>query len=521
MPIDIEDTFERWKILHPFLFSLFPILFFFSQNIEQLTYRDMLVPALLALGLSVLALLTCRTAYGNWRKGAIVASIGLFLFFSYGHVWNLISKAIVFGIKTRHDYLLPLWAGVFFAGAYSVYRTDWELKGTTGFLNVASVVVVAMSLVNIGIYGATGQSDEATLGQGRQSIEQTLHPAIDTLPNIYYIVPDGYVSSQTLSRLYDHDNSGFESFLDEEDFHVAGESRANYPQTFLSLASSLNMGHLDTLSAQLGTSKDRTIPYDLIKNSRVLRLLHSAGYHSVSFNSGWGPTNGQMHVNEYLSCGQWWESELYTTLIGTTILSPFRQYFPSTDGRRRTDCIFNTLKNLGDEGSAPLFAFAHIISPHPPLGTGTEGQNPWADKSQFLNRIQYVNGRLKSFIGEVGRANPRPSVIIIQGDHGSVATGEYPNPLGSPSDTLVRERMNVFNAYHLPECEDRLYESISPVNSFRVVLSCYFEEDFDLLSDRSYFSSYDEPYQFEEVTDRARWEAQSGSGHPREKFTQR
>lgn len=517
--MDIEDTLERWTVLHPFLVGLFPILFFFSQNIGELTYGDMLIPALGALGVSVLALLTCRAAYGNWRKGAIVATLGLFLFFSYGHVWNLISKAVVFGIKTRHDYLLPLWAGLFFAGAYAVYRTEWKLKGATGFLNVASVVVVVMSLVNVGVYGATVQSGETTGGQGEESIEQTLHPAVDTLPNIYYVVPDGYVSSQTLSRLYDHDNSDFESFLEEEGFYVAGESRANYPQTFLSLASSLNMGYLDTLSARLGTSKDRTIPYDIIKNSRVVRLLHSAGYHSVSFKSGWGPTDGEMNMDEYLYCGQhWWESELYATLIGTTILRPFKQYLSSTGGKDRADCIFDNLKNMKEQISPPLFAFAHIIRPHPPLGAGAKEGNPWADKDQFLDRLQYVNARLKSLIDEINRT----TLIIIQGDHGSIATGEYPNPLGSPSDTLVRERMNIFNAYHLPgECEDRLYESISPVNSFRVVLSCYFEKDFDLLPDRSYISSYKKPYQFEEVTDRARWEAKSESDNPRGEFTQR
>lgn len=75
-----------------------------------------------------------------------------------------------------------------------------------------------------------------------------------------------------------------------------------------------------------------------------------------------------------------------------------------------------------------------------------------------------------------------------------------------PSDTLIKARMGILNAYHLPGCSDRIYEGITPVNSFRVVFNCYFDTDLDMLPDKSYFSSYDSPFDFEDVTERARWE---------------
>jgi len=44
-----------------------------------------------------------------------------------------------------------------------------------------------------------------------------------------------------------------------------------------------------------------------------------------------------------------------------------------------------------------------------------------------------------------------------------------------------------------------LYDSISPVNTFRVVLSQYFDTTMALLPDRSYFSFLERPYRFYDV----------------------
>ena len=49
----------------------------------------------------------------------------------------------------------------------------------------------------------------------------------------------------------------------------------------------------------------------------------------------------------------------------------------------------------------------------------------------------------------------------------------------------IRERHAILNAYYLPgDGSKKLYPSISPVNTFRVVFSHYFGADLDLLPDR-------------------------------------
>jgi hypothetical protein len=46
-----------------------------------------------------------------------------------------------------------------------------------------------------------------------------------------------------------------------------------------------------------------------------------------------------------------------------------------------------------------------------------------------------------------------------------------------------------------------IYDSISPVNSFRVVLNKYFGASYPLLEDIAYYSIYQDPYNFHVVAD--------------------
>jgi hypothetical protein len=65
----------------------------------------------------------------------------------------------------------------------------------------------------------------------------------------------------------------------------------------------------------------------------------------------------------------------------------------------------------------------------------------------------------------------------------------------------MRDRFSILNAYYLGGRESSLlYPSISPVNTFRVVLNEFFGMDLELLPDRSYFSLWLTPFDFEEVT---------------------
>jgi hypothetical protein len=55
---------------------------------------------------------------------------------------------------------------------------------------------------------------------------------------------------------------------------------------------------------------------------------------------------------------------------------------------------------------------------------------------------------------------------------------------------VFKETVAILNAYYFPDGEyDALYPSISPVNSFRIVLNHFFNQDYDILPDLSYFTT--------------------------------
>ena len=59
--------------------------------------------------------------------------------------------------------------------------------------------------------------------------------------------------------------------------------------------------------------------------------------------------------------------------------------------------------------------------------------------------------------------------------------------------SLEANRYEILNAYYLPgDGAESLYPTITPVNSFRVILDKYFGENFPLLPDVSYNQS-DQP----------------------------
>ncbi len=93
----------------------------------------------------------------------------------------------------------------------------------------------------------------------------------------------------------------------------------------------------------------------------------------------------------------------------------------------------------------------------------------------------------------------RPVIIVIQGDHGPAS---LMHPL-SLEETDVRERMPILNAYYFSDGDySDLYENISPVNTFRLILNQYLGTELALLPDKHYFTILNQPYRFIDITDK-------------------
>jgi hypothetical protein len=150
--------------------------------------------------------------------------------------------------------------------------------------------------------------------------------------------------------------------------------------------------------------------------------------------------------------------------------------------------ILDELERL-PEMDGPIFAFTHIMVPHDPFIFTLEGEyehTRFQDNAVrgYRNNVAFIDNRLPEIFRTIIEKSDVPPIIIVQGDHG---------PMG---DTVTPEqRMSILNAYYVnQETKADLYETITPVNSFRVVFNHYFGTDFPLLDDVSYYVYEEEEF---------------------------
>jgi hypothetical protein len=151
----------------------------------------------------------------------------------------------------------------------------------------------------------------------------------------------------------------------------------------------------------------------------------------------------------------------------------------------------------------PKFVFVHIMSPHPPyvftadggvIGDQTvftlagDGTPPGLNSTWgYVNQVGFLNPRILEALKAVIENSPVKPIIIVQGDHGA-------------PEISKEDRMKILNAYYFPDGGDKaIYESISPINSFRVMFDQYFGAHLPLLEDRSYFSPVKDPFRLSPV----------------------
>ena len=77
--------------------------------------------------------------------------------------------------------------------------------------------------------------------------------------------------------------------------------------------------------------------------------------------------------------------------------------------------------------------------------------------------------------------------MIIQSDHGPASLGT--EEMLNPTKDLIKERMRILNVYYVPtEIKKKLYKEITPVNTFRLILSEVLNLSLPLLDDVNYFT---------------------------------
>ncbi|HSI74223.1 MAG TPA: sulfatase-like hydrolase/transferase, partial [Fimbriimonas sp.] len=342
-------------------------------------------------------------------------------------------------------------------------------------------------------------------------------PLKQNRPDIIHIVLDGYGRSDSLRKVMRYDNSAFLEALRKRGFQVLPGARANYVQTEQSLSSALNLNYVEHLYPEARpSSMDRTPLDRAIDRSLVSMRLRAIGYTYVAITTGF-PFFSFRSAD--LVLGERSGNALFlTSLLNLTPL-PESSWISESQYEVKRKAVLSAFANIAELSApsrTPKFIFAHILMPHPPFVFGPNGEaapqrrggNALSDGSHYMSRggtpdtyrsgyvgqITYLNKVVIETLDKVLKQAKPDSIIIIHGDHGS--------KLGLDQDSLSKtdivEVAPILMAVKGPLMPDNL----SPVNLYRIIFSDVFGDPWSELPSHTYYSTWEKPYVYHDVTNR-------------------
>jgi hypothetical protein len=329
--------------------------------------------------------------------------------------------------------------------------------------------------------------------------------------------------SDALKQDLGYDNTPFINQLNQMGFYVASCGHPNYTFTYASISSLLDMRYIPGAYANdvWNDFSNNGFWWNLLKNNEVQRQLKSVGYRTVAFqedaplvefdNSDVLIRSGQPTIiSQYLYPFE----SIYMNSTAAILLNAWdpkgkvEQLFQGNSAIQNTASVdlsvlsgvnrdfakehaISTLSILNHlpevpAFTGPKFTYAHIFVPHIPYVFDPNGQlvtdpgfyssyqdqpiNAKYEKQGYLNQVQFISKAIVPILHVIISKSKNPPIIILMGDHGLEGHNRY-------TDLL---------AYYLPKGSEKLYPSISPVNSFRLIFDEYFGGNYPLLPDLTY-----------------------------------
>jgi len=480
----------------PFYVLLLPVFFVIHGCLEYYGYISFSDALLLTVTycagaglLFGLFFLFCRHA----GKAGVYTGAVLFFYFFFGAIKDFFKIHIPF--LHRWAVFLPLWmAGTTVLFLY-LRRKPQVVPRWSLFFNGLFIIYLFIDITGLLIAPLRPSTRRETGAAMRQL---SLTPAADSLgrPDIYFLLFDAYASSKALREQFHYDNSELDGFLDSRGFHIQRRSISNYKYTILSMPSILNMDYMDDLkNVRGGPPEEYRYLSGRIRDNVLTAWLKEQGYDIINcsiFDLEGNPTpvsETLLPLRTRLITDQTFYSRFIKDIAWN-----FLQYFHDPLSKKEIYGPLHDNEKLEEllkaatlpQGRRPRFIYAHFNLPHPPYYFDGKGRKlsvaaPYSpadeDRTEdYLAYVSYANSVLKDMILTIQQRTNGKAVIIFMGDHGL----RYHDQLGyNPVFFLENQNAVYFPSrdYHL------LYDSISGVNQFRVVLNSLFRQNIPLLKD--------------------------------------
>ena len=484
--------------IHTFLFSLFPIMFFFQGNLHEIPFGDVIFPLFLSISITFLSWVILRKFIGSQRSGLIISLI-IMSFINLGNIRFFISDNPTESLQSSVEgqILVSILLLVNVIGIIYFLKKH-KLDAKTSIANVVSMTMIGVLIFSITSFSISTADDNSFTNLSDIPVQIS---DVENKPNIYFIILDEYAGFIQLKNDFNFDNSNFSIELEKRDFFVGTESFSNYPNTSLSVPSIMNMIYFDFIPDKLGKdSKNIRVVEKMINENNVMKILQSNGYKITTLDGVVGRISNT-YLADITLCSSIFDINpdvrknfalVYVPIVGLQDLV-FNEVI-----RNKLECSFSALIDFNEDPKNPDFVVAHLRFPHSPYIYDSFGNsvsiNDRGDKNAYLEQLKFANKKTLEMIDSIQERSSE-NIIIVISDHGYRPYINWENPT---IDDYIRG-FNILDAYYLPGEEK--HEKIAPVNIFRTIFNLYLEMDYEILDDRQIWYSQERVFDHDDVTD--------------------
>lgn len=433
-----------------------------------------------------------------YKSSIFLSFFAVFFFLFFGALHDFIKSLTEQPFLRSHIFLFSV-VSLILIGAIFLLKKKPGLAGRIlPFFLLYSFILLLWEVCHLGVNVISKKQSQNTFFSTDIGI---VNHAGNVRPDIFYIVFDSYTSSDCLAKDFNYSNQQLDSLLYSYGFYMVSNSNSNYPLTPFSIASTLSLQYLNfpVLEENINAGTMLQGAYS-VKYSCVPRFLESQGYAISNYSifdlnrfparsKSYFNSVGERLIDEQTMWGRFKRNLLWNFTVETTASG--KPEFDKNLRQWRKEFIDNFIEKneqglvaaANSNDTIPRFVYCHLMLPHEPYFFSSDGTlmpdsgifNKRNPKEKFLNQTIYANSKIRYMLSSIMKNRRKPFAVIIQGDHGF---RDFDN---------IGEKKKIFknlNAIYFSDGDyHTLYDSMSNVNTFRIVFNKYFNSGLEILKD--------------------------------------
>jgi hypothetical protein len=491
---------KSWP-LHVLLLPVFFMAGSYNQYAGLLATDEVVTTTLHIFAGMLIAFSLMLFFYKNKTKAGIASTVGAVFYLFFGNIKETLSKIPVLEFISHYKTLLPLLlilSTVFF---YKLYKAKKPFTLNL-FLNLLLIIYCGIEFFRFIKVSSSEQHIEWTVPK-----KTIIDTATGLHPTIFYIILDCYPNSRFQKDMLGADSNELDSYLSKKGFYIVKDSKSNYNYTPFSMASIFNMQYLDAVKDPNNVKPhhyNRTI--QMIEEAVVMKKLREEQYQFTNLSNFDLPGSPALVKGKFLTTTTR-QIILYNTFYKCLRRDIIPQFFPAIKSKmiqqvlKEKKHIYSNIKPYNKMmmdsllhspswpvNKKPLFVYAHLIMPHFPYffdSTGNAypdevvfGRGLITNRERFKNYVGYTNRQAAHILDSIIKRGNGNDIIIVQSDHG----------LFDLDKTRPQDAFRNYSAFYFPDRDySLLYNSMSNVNTFRIIFNKYFGQQLPLLKDSTTF----------------------------------